>query len=131
MSQLPKHDPLGRTATREEIKARLRELESSPVVVGGWPVDCDENSVARMRNTIEYWDNIVGVENGYVNWVFADNVSRALSKDDLESLLRELLIERATRSAILFYSARSMKNVGTVTVRELKDNSVWGLPLPN
>lgn len=137
MPVLQTHDPFARLATRDEINARHRELEISPIVVFGEPFDCDEKSEIRMRDAIAYWDTrplepgvfeereINGVTSRVIIWTKGDNTLIELSKDMLIAVYHEMLHQRSVRGAVLFARLRQFKANPNTTFREIMTDSNW------
>lgn len=131
-------DPLDRLATHDEINARHRELEISPILVGDGEFDCDEKSEIRMRDAITFWDHrpvapgvfedreIHGDTRRIILWTLADNTVRAFTKEQLASVFNAMLIARSNRGAVLFTRARKFKVEG-VMLRDLRTREVWGI----
>lgn len=131
-------DPLDRLATHEEINARHRELEISPIQVGELEFDCDEKSEIRMRDAIAFWDfrplqsgvfedrEIEGQTRRVIVWTLADNSTHALTKTELSDTFTAMLIARSNRGAVLFSRARKFKSDG-ITLRQLLDMASWGV----
>jgi hypothetical protein len=138
MPSLSKYDPLDRPATVAEIKDIHRRLETSPVMVRGFSLDCDEKSEIRMRDALAYWDSrplepgvfeealIDGAPRRFIYWTLGDNSIGTFYKEELESLYSDMLLERAKRGAILFGSFRRFKTEGA-NLRALQDPEFWGL----
>ena len=135
MPQLQKHDPLNVPATLEQINAKHKELESSPVLVFGVSLDCDERAEMRMRNTIEHWDDLP-LQDGVIEeiegtkvvvWTMGDNSIATFNKPVLETVFAEMLKQRAIRATALFSALRQLKADPTTTLRNIQNPSAWGL----
>jgi hypothetical protein len=137
MPVLQAHDPFTRVATRDEINARHRELEISPIMVFGELFDCDEKSEIRMRDSIAYWDTrplesgvfeereLNGVLYRVIIWTKGDNTLVDLTKELLIAIYHEMLHQRSVRGAVLFAKLRQFKNNPDTTLRQIMDSNNW------
>ena len=96
------------------------EYRESPISVFGVMVDCDEDSLNTMRQTLKYFDEqppvldvfeIINSEKCVV-WRLADNTQQALNKATLEAFLIEAEKEKALRTAKLYAKKRQFKDNG-------------------
>jgi len=103
----------------DELFIKYREL---PVEVFGTLIDCDENSIKTMEQTLKYFDDqpleagVFEMRNGEkcVLWQVADNTQQALTKSQLNAVLDETEKQKALRTAKLYAKKRYLKdNAGT------------------
>lgn len=138
MPLLAPFDPLNVPANHDQISSRYRDLEASPVVVFGLLLDCDDRSEIRMRNTLDYWDDLdlepgVIEEHGdarsgkVVVWKMGDNSLEPLTKNMLSEFLNEMLKQRAIRGTILFAALQRFKANPATTLRDIEKLSNWGI----
>ena len=94
----------------------------SPIEVFGFTIDCDEDSLNTMRQTLKHFDD-QPLEPGVfemrdaekcVLWQVADNTQQALTKSQLNAVLDETEKQKALRTAKLYAKKRYLKdNAGT------------------
>ena len=119
MSVLAKHDPLkDRIATRELINETRDRLESIPIPVAGYLVDCDEISDKRMKETIDNWD-FLQLES--ITWIMANNEPVVMTKAEMESIYTGMRQARVFRGAQIHRDSRLFKNNPATTERDLID----------
>lgn len=121
-------DPLDSAATADEIKQKHRELETQPVLVFGTLLDADERSEKRIEDSIIAFDDLP-LEAGLVEiidgekvifWKDAQNNSSPLTKVALQTVLAELIKQRAIRATALFKQVQELKVAGA-TIRQVRD----------
>lgn len=101
----------------EEIFKNLRE---SAIDVFTTLIDCDEDSIKTMEQTLKHFDD-QPLETGVfemrndekcVLWTMADNTQQALTKTQLTAVFNETEKQKALRTAKLYAKKRHFKDNG-------------------
>lgn len=104
----------------EDIDNLFIEHRESPIEVFGTTIDCDEDSLNTMRQTLKYFDaqppvlDVFEIQNGEkcVLWRLSDNTQQALTKTQLAAVLEETEKQKALRTAKLYAKKRHFKDNG-------------------
>lgn len=102
------------------IEERFVQLRESPIELLGMVIDCDENSINTMRQTLKFFDdqpllhNVFEDDGGQkkVKWRLADSSEILLGKDQLQVLVTELEKAKALRTAKLYARKRWLNENG-------------------
>lgn len=136
MPALPKHDPLNRPATKEEIQNLLLKFEQSPIDVGGFLIDCDARSERLMSEALSTWNfrpvepgwfediNVAGDISRVIYWKLADNKKHPFSLEELTGIFSEMKFARTIRSQSLWAACQRFKTAG-VNLRYAQDIENW------
>jgi tyrosyl-tRNA synthetase len=100
----------------------------SPIDIFGFTIDCDEDSLATMLETLTYFDDqplepdvfemVDGVK--CVLWRKTDNTKQSLAKDQLAAFYHEAKKQKALRASKLYAKKRKLKD-GRGTYAEALD----------
>ena len=101
----------------------------SPIDVFTTLIDCDEDSLNTMRQTLKYFDEQPPVLDVFeiinsekcVLWRLSDNTQQALTKDQLFAVLEETEKQKAMRTAKLYAKKRQFKDNGGTYAEVLAD----------
>ncbi len=118
MPRLAPYDQLAETlATRADINRRRAELETAPIRIGDYWLECDPQSERRMLEAIDVFEDL-GVNT--LAWTMADNRTVPLNRTELRELYRHLKKSRAQRSMTLHRKAQAFKaRLPEVTLRDV------------
>ncbi|MCW7551070.1 DUF4376 domain-containing protein [Endozoicomonas gorgoniicola] len=123
MPSLGKHDPLSqRQADKSLINQTRDRLDNEPVLVSGVLIQCNDESLHRLRETIEFFDDLKQ-DDGTVSWKLADNGLLPCNREELQTLMIETRKARALRFSRLHARANEFKQQidsgQTVTLRDI------------
>ncbi|MEW5251057.1 DUF4376 domain-containing protein [Microbulbifer sp. 2201CG32-9] len=117
MPRLPEYDPLDVPATRQQVNDWRRDQEEAPLLVDGFFLDVDRESLHRMELRLNHWDQMGTAS---VAWMTAENHQLWLAQNDLRKLYDNALVEKSRRSAALHKAAQQFKRDGA-TLRQLRE----------
>ncbi len=123
MPRLAPYDQLAETlATRADINRRRAELETAPILIGDYWVECDLQSERRMLEAIDVFEGL-GVDT--LAWTMADNRTVSLDRTELRKLYGRMKKFRAQRSMKLHRKAQAFKaQLPEVTLRDVV-SEIW------
>jgi len=119
-------NPHYQPGTWEDIK-HYRELHTyRPIMTGHGVFDVNKESIERLEDAHENFDDLPAVINGKLKWKRADNTWVKLSRTQIGSLLKTLRKERSVRRSYLMEKAEDFKNKTVIpTPDELSDINYW------
>lgn len=126
MERILRLDPLKKSATWEQIKAKRDEFEQAPIDTGYGTFDANEISTSRLSEAIEQFENLTTLVDGKLVWKLADNSLLPLSKAELEEVLSEIKRKRSIRSGQLHVKAEQFRLASEQpSVNQISDISSW------
>jgi hypothetical protein len=115
-------NPLKKTATWEQIKAKREELKRSPITTSKGAFDVDDVSFQNISTAIGSFDALSDAAGGALGWKLADNSLVEVSLIDLEAVRNAVAVRANT-----IHTHAEMIAANPPTVGELGDLSLWGL----
>lgn len=116
-------NPLNKTATWADIKAKREELKRSPITTSIGTIDVDDVSFLNITTSISVFDAVANPQTNVITWKMADNSFVNVTKADLQ----EVVTAVAIRANTLHTKAEEINAVGGYKIKEINDLSVWGI----
>lgn len=116
-------NPLLKTATWEDIKAKRNEIEQSPITTAHGVFDADRDSIIRMDSALLGFSGLPTLVNGELGWKLADNSIVFLTEAELLSVRQAITV----RAALIFVAAETIAIGAPVQVGALNNLAIWGL----
>ena len=115
-------NPLKKTATWEQIKAKREELKRSPITTSKGAFDVDDVSFQNISTAIGSFSALSSAAGGSLSWKLEDNTLVVVNQADLENVRDAVAIRANT-----IHTHAEIIAQNPPTVAELNDLDLWGL----